>query len=202
MRHPSDERRHVRNYLINARYQLRFTLVLVAICAILMSGLGYWVLVESQSATRLGIRQVRANQAYLVHPKLEEEYLASRQRLLTVILLVLGSSITVGLFAFGIKMTHRVAGPLYRVALYCDKVRIGRFERMSGLRRNDQLVRFYEHFREAHDALRKRQEVDVAVLREAVGTAEKAGLAEKSAAGAMSLEDMKALIKAKEESLG
>ena len=52
-----------------------------------------------------------------------------------------------GLAVYGIKMTHKVAGPLFKVSLYLAKMRDGRFDKVYNLRKGDQLVDFYEHFK-------------------------------------------------------
>ena len=35
-----------------------------------------------------------------------------------------------GLAVYGIKMTHKVAGPLFKVSLYLAKMRDGRFDKV------------------------------------------------------------------------
>src|SRR5262245_33073132 len=44
-------KRSWKNLLLNKRYQLRFTLFMVGVSAVLMSGLGVWVLKEANEAT-------------------------------------------------------------------------------------------------------------------------------------------------------
>ena len=68
-------------------------------------------------------------------------------------------------------MTHKVAGPLFKIGLYLDKVKAGKYDTVYNLRKGDQLMEFFDHFREAHTALRKVQERDVAQLKELFGEA-------------------------------
>ncbi len=79
--------------------------------------------------------------------------------------------LTGGLFAFGIKMTHKVAGPLFKIAqLSATRSRpTGKFDKLWNLRKGDQLVELpYENFKSAHEhAAQQQQERDVAALERA-----------------------------------
>ena len=48
-------KRSWKNLLINKRYQLRFTLFMVGVSAILMTGLGIWVMKEANEATTVAM---------------------------------------------------------------------------------------------------------------------------------------------------
>ena len=56
-------------------------------------------------------------------------------------LLATGALLVFGLTLYGIKMTHRVAGPLHKVTLYLDKLRDGTYDAVHNLRKGDQLGR-------------------------------------------------------------
>jgi hypothetical protein len=82
----------------------------------------------------------------------------------TQILLVLigaGLLLVLGLGVYGIKMTHKVAGPLYKLTLYFAKMRDGRLDRVYNLRKGDQLVEFYEHFKSAHNGVVAMEHADI-----------------------------------------
>jgi hypothetical protein len=195
-------KRRWRNLVLDREYQLVFTLALVLSAALFMTGLGYVVMREADTATKTAIQDVEGEG--VIDPKVAEETvdnLLRRRNQLNLLLIGLGVALTGGLFIYGIKMTHRVAGPLYKVSLYCDAVADGKLTRPGNLRRGDQLVEFYEHFRQAHEALRRREETDVAVLRAAVTAAEAAGLAERSPELAARLDELRARLAAKEASL-
>lgn len=212
-------KRSWRNLLLNSRYQLRFTLFMVALCALLMSGLGWWVMREARNTTKVGktgidlatdmrlpVLEVTGTEEEVRRFKTLQEQrkrdVADGERTILLVLIATGVLLSAGLFVYGLKMTHKVAGPLYKITTYFDKVKDGRFEKVHPLRRGDQLVEFYEHFREAHEALRHRQEADVQRLREVVASAESAGLARKSPGVAAALEDLRQLLKTKEAGLG
>jgi hypothetical protein len=46
-----------------------------------------------------------------------------------------GFVLVLGLAGYGLKMTHRVAGPLFKVSLYLGKMRQGRFDKVYNLRK-------------------------------------------------------------------
>jgi hypothetical protein len=99
-----------------------------------------------------------------------------RGRLLILYVLIgTGLLLIAGLAVYGIKMTHKVAGPLFKVSLYLAKMRDGRFDKVWNLRKGDQLVDFYEHFKTAHAGVVQMEKDDIAKLRAVVAAAEAAG---------------------------
>src|SRR5262249_37405901 len=56
------------------------------------------------------------------------------------VLIATGMVLVIGLAFYGIKMTHKVAGPLFKISLYLAKMKDGRFDKVYNLRKGDQLV--------------------------------------------------------------
>jgi len=194
-------KRYWRNLLLDTEYQLVFTTVMVLTCAAFMAGLGWLVHKEAATATKTAVQDVQGQG--LLDPDVAIttiEALEDRRVFLDRLLVGLGLALAGGLFLYGLKMTHRVAGPVYKVGLYCDKVAAEKFDTVYNLRRGDQLVEFYQHFKLAHGALRAQQERDVAALRAAVAAAEEADLS--SPEVATRLADLKTVLARKEASLG
>ncbi|HUS29453.1 MAG TPA: hypothetical protein VMZ53_13130 [Kofleriaceae bacterium] len=100
---------------------------------------------------------------------------AGRMRILYV-LLATGLLLMVGLAMYGIKMTHKVAGPLFKVSLYLAKMRDGRLDKVWNLRKGDQLVDFYDHFKSAHAGIVQLEKDDIAKLKDTIAAAEAAGI--------------------------
>ncbi|MDQ3336113.1 MAG: hypothetical protein M4D80_13170 [Myxococcota bacterium] len=98
-----------------------------------------------------------------------------RLRILWV-LIGTGLLLVLGLAAYGIKMTHKVAGPLFKVGLYLGKMKGGRFDKVYNLRKGDQLVDFYEHFKHGHAGVVQMQKDDIARIKAVIASAEGAGL--------------------------
>ncbi len=113
------------------------------------------------------------------------------------VLIATGIALMVGLAMYGIKMTHRVAGPLFKVSLYLAKMRDGRFDKVYNLRKGDQLVDFYEHFKAAHAGIVKLEREDVDQLKAVIAAAEGAGAGDHEA-----VVELKKALERKEKSLG
>jgi hypothetical protein len=291
-------KRSWKNLLINKRYQLRFTLFMVGVSALLMACLGWWVMKEADQATEVGINNVlgrecppppslaastRAQPTAVVvddvtqmkatpgaepaaapgaaapaepgsaagppvpppdgdparkapvvtldestmksipppPPPVDPGYVsglvsyqtcqidqlarieslhAGRTRILLVLIAV-GLLLCVGLAVYGIKMTHKVAGPLHKVTLYFNKMRDGKLDTVYSLRKGDQLVDFYEHFKLAHGGVQGMQRDDIARLRATIDAADVAELAARSPEIAAALDDLRAMLARKEASL-
>jgi hypothetical protein len=266
-----------RNLLLNKRYQLRFTLFMVGLSAILMGLLGWWVMNVAASATTLAVNntltacqdlpgapgaalpasaspaepsrprpvvtiddsgmqpappapaeppgadpgppeapQAEGRPAAPIGPSEAElaafrrceaavpakvKRLEDRQRLIFWVLIASGALLAFGLLLYGIKMTHRVAGPLHKVTLYMGKLRGGVYDPVYNLRKGDHLVEFYEHFKAAHAGLRGLQEEDARRLRSLLAAADQAELAAVSPALAESIEELRGMLERKEKSL-
>lgn len=251
-------KRSWKNLLLNKRYQLRFTLFMVGLSAVLMALLGWWVMAVAGRATTVAINNVlgeevckdpdpapaaeaesgrprpvvtieeseiqildgaapieqsaepvpdlarlrAAFQECKQHQAAQIAKLEGRKRLIFWVLVGVGSMLVVGLLFYGIKMTHRVAGPLHKVSLYMAKLQDGTYDTVYNLRKGDHLVDFYAHFKLAHAGMKKWQEEDVARLKAVIAAAEEGKLEGRSPELAAALAELRALLAKKEASLG
>lgn len=163
---PQGYKRSLRNYLLNSSYQLRFTAVIVALAAVLTGGLGYFVMSKAREASRLV--SVRAMDPTDELAQQLVAQFARNDRMLMVILISFGFVLSLVLAGYGIVLTHKVAGPLFKITTHLDKIRDGKLGVVYNLRKGDQLVDFFEHFKGAHDALRTRTEEDIALYDKAI----------------------------------
>ncbi len=186
---PQGYKRSLRNYLLNSSYQLRFTGVIVVISAVLTTGLGYFVMSKAHEASRL-VKVQALDPDNTFAQQLTEQF-AKGDRMLLIGLVAFGFVLSVVLAAYGIVLTHKVAGPLYKITNHLDKIRDGKLGVVYNLRKGDQLVDFFEHFKGAHDALRARTEEDIALLDKAIGAVGGGGLGD----------ELRAAKQRKEESL-
>jgi len=253
-------KRSWRNYLLDARYQLRFTALIVVICGGLMAVVGWFVMGATDSATTTAIDAVlgvqcqaperasapaqvtvhsndapdtpgasvagRARRPVVV--EIEEEpvvptvpvaqiaryhmcrlaqgaaviHIRARRDRIRYVMLGACVALTIGLAFYGIKMTHKVAGPLHKVGLYFAKMRDGRYDTVYALRKGDQLIAFYEHFKQAHEGLRAVERQDVDVLRALIAAADAAGVGDRDQACRDSLDELRRILATKEEAIG
>ena len=113
-----------------------------------------------------------------------------------------GLALILGLAVMGIKMTHKVAGPLYKVTLYLAKMRDGRYDKVYDLRKGDQLVAFYEHFKHAHAGAVRLEQADVARIKAALAAVEASGAAKRDPAVERAAGALAEALARKEKSLG
>lgn len=142
-----------------------------------------------------------ARERCLKHIKARKSSVRDRKSLIRTVMVVSGIFLLLGLGAYGIKTTHRVAGPLFKVGLYLAKLEKNVYDTVYNLRKGDQLVEFYDHFKAAHAGVTKMQEEDRDRLREAIALAKDAGLVEKDAELASLVTELERLLAEKEESL-
>ena len=107
-----------------------------------------------------------------------------------------GLLLMLGLGLYGIKMTHKVAGPLFKVSLYFAKMRDGRLDKVYNLRKGDQLVDFYEHFKHAHAGVVHMEKDDIERIKATIAAAEAAGAGDHPSIG-----ELRTLLARKEKSL-
>ncbi|MEO6771450.1 MAG: hypothetical protein ABI467_00310 [Kofleriaceae bacterium] len=124
-----------------------------------------------------------------------EDLETGRQRILWV-LVATGLALVLGLAIYGIKMTHRVAGPLFKVSLYLAKMRDGRYDKVWNLRKGDQLVEFYDHFKTAHAGVVALERSDIEQMKGLITAARDAGAGDSEAVA-----ELEALIARKEKAL-
>lgn len=156
--------RKLKNYILDWRYQLRYTLTMVGISTVLTGGLGYVVMSKAKEASR--VVAVRAmDPTDELAQELARQFKESDQ-VLVWSLVAFGVLLALVLSAYGIVLTHKVAGPLFKVQTYLDRMRDGKLGVIYNLRKGDELVEFFEHFKRAHESLRKLTEEDIRLIDE------------------------------------
>ena len=119
-----------------------------------------------------------------------------KRREILYLLIGTGLVLVVGLAIYGIKMTHKVAGPLFKISLYLHKMRDGRLDKVYNLRKGDQLVDFYDHFKHAHAGVVQLEHDDIAQLKALIAAAKAAGAGDDEA-----VRELEALLARKEKAV-
>ncbi len=191
-------KRKVRNYLLDVGLQLRYTATIVLVAGFLTAGLGYKMYQATRDISKVILW------TGLVDPTSAQELqsqFSNSDRVVLWGIIGFGIVLIVSISAVGILITHKVAGPLYKITSLFHRVRDNKLgPAPAGLRKGDELQDFYTGFREMHLAVRGRVEDDVRVLG-AVVSALETGADARQPAVARALEDLRSLRKAKEESL-
>jgi hypothetical protein len=105
---------------------------------------------------------------------LRDQALALAQGQHVMLITLVGAlSLLVVLIGFaGILVTHKVAGPIYKMKRQIADVGAGRLKIPGKLRKGDELVEFFETFETMVVNLRQRQEEEIEKLERAIGTLE------------------------------
>jgi methyl-accepting chemotaxis protein len=225
---PQDRRnRRLKNYLLDRRFQLKYSAYLGGLTLVLSLGLGLllWhtsgaviaqsrqtveqgnqvvqrgreMLVESQKVSEVVKMSIVKDPVYSENPELldvfkadaakraerlnqqqknlEQQATALRQRSNEIaqqqktMLLTLTSVLTllvVLISLAGIVVTHKVAGPIYKMKRQIRDVGEGKLRVPAPLRKGDDLVHFFEAFEKMVVKLRARQQVEIDRLEQAI----------------------------------
>jgi nitrogen fixation/metabolism regulation signal transduction histidine kinase len=244
-------KRSARNYLLDSRFQLKYTGYLVGVTMVVCLALGcllYWqttktvaigneaveVGAEASKAGKAAVQQsdslntaleisamekygddpvmietmkadnkkqsdeiaARANELEANQTKLQNEHqaLEHQQKLLMIILAAGLLAFVVAIGLGGIVVTHKIAGPIFKMKRLLREVGDGKLVVQSRLRKGDEMHDLFEVFAAMVDHLRARQEDKIKILDAAIEQATAAGVDEatiakiKSVRGAMAAE--------------
>ncbi len=160
-------KRKISNYLLDKRLQLRYTLLVTVLSGIISGSLGYLIYEQRHAASESIERQLADDKSFKeVQQVVAAEY-AVENRMLLYKMVGVGVGLVVILSLYLVLMTHKVAGPLYKVSMYFDRMKEGRLSNVTALRRGDMLQDFFGNFREMHEAVRKRMQSDVITMESA-----------------------------------
>jgi hypothetical protein len=191
-------KRKVRNYLLDVGLQLRYTATIVIVAVFLTAGLGFKMYQATRDVSKVILW------TSLVDPSSAEELQAQFSNSDRVVLwgiVGFGVVLVLSIGAVGILITHKVAGPLYKMATFFGRIRDNRLGAApNSLRKGDELQDFYLSFRDMHQSIRERTEEDVRVIGNAVSVLETTPDA-RSPSLQRALDELRALRKRKEESL-
>ncbi len=160
-------KRRLRNYLINRKYQLRYTLIMVVICTGLTAVLGYSWYEQMRVASEMVEVHVLGSKSESYAYEVREE-LDSYDRHRMLMLVGFGATLCMAIALFGILLTHKVAGPLRYLSSILSKITSGRLGKLRTLREGDFLEDFFASFKEAHDALRAEAEDDLGTVTQVI----------------------------------
>ncbi len=177
-------RRRISNYLLNKSLQLRYVAVITALSTLLCSVLGYMIWRQEHLASSQIMETVddalcdglSAVECAGFKAELSQNLTGHDTQLLLFMVLV-GLGMIVVLSLYVVVMTHRVAGPLYKIAGCFDDMAEGRLPPTLPLRKGDLLRDFYRKFDEMHEAVRGRYRDDIELAQRFSRACDDAGVA-------------------------
>jgi len=171
------KQRKIRNYLIDRRFQLKYTGMVLLVTVSVASGLGYVAYrfskgqTESLTAHIASQPDLDADTATDLERFAQQEDRKIRNAIIFGVLLL-----TFALGVTGIIVTHRVVGPAYRMKRLFAHVGGGKFEVTTGIRRGDELQELYQSFAEMIESLRDQRAGEIEQLEETLRKMDEAGI--------------------------
>jgi signal transduction histidine kinase len=177
-------RRKLSNFLLNKSLQLRYVVRVTAVSAVISGVLGYLIWHQEQEASS---HVVSALDAVFSGDAEMHDAMVGRtstdDRNLVLRMAGVGLGLMTVLFLYLVVMTHKVAGPLYKVSRYFDEMAAGRLGPVYALRKKDMLQDFYDKFRDMHESLREQHKLDIDAVNRFLAACEAAGVREEGALG-------------------
>ena len=160
-------KRRLSNYLLDKKLQLRYVLLVTILSGLITASLGYLIFQQRHKASASVEQDLIAlenkfhndGQTEGLRERASAE-MASDDRNDVFTMIGVGVGLVVVLSGYLLIMTHKVAGPLYKVSMYFDRMADGRVGKVTPLRKGDMLQDFYTTFCEMHDAVRSRLTAD------------------------------------------
>jgi methyl-accepting chemotaxis protein len=164
----SKHQRKLSNYLLDKNLQLRYIALVTLLSAVISGALGYMIYDQSRLASESIERDLKVLTLADTSRQEFTSILADKDQALIYEMVALGCGLVIILSAYLVIMTHKVAGPLFKVSTYFDQMAEGRLATVTPLRRGDMLQDFFGDFKTMHESLRARAQADVAVMERAV----------------------------------
>ena len=165
-------KRKLSNYMLDKNLQLRYVLLVSILSAVIAGALGYMIYDQRRTASESIERDLQAlTQADASHQEFQEQVargLESDDQMLVYKMVAVGFGLVVILSAYLVIMTHKVAGPLHKVSMYFEQMAEGRLGKVTPLRRGDMLQDFFGDFKEMHESLRVRSQIDLEAMERAL----------------------------------
>ncbi len=165
-------KRKLSNYLLDKKLQLRYVLVVTILSGVIAGALGFLIYQQRRAASESIEKDLAAlTQKDTSQDQFQEQIasdLQSEDQALVYKMVGVGVALVVILSLYLILMTHKVAGPLYKVSMYFDRMADGRLGVVTPLRKGDMLVDFYTSFKDMHDTVRSRAQADAISMEKAL----------------------------------
>jgi len=168
--------RKLKNYLLDRRFQLKYTGMVLLVTVSVASVLGYLAYDFSKGQTEAFTAQM-ASQPSLDEATANDLEQFAKQEDRKVRNAIVGGVLllAIALGLTGILVTHRVVGPTYRMKRLFKHVGEGHLEVTTGIRKGDELQDLYHSFAEMVESLREQRAEDIERLERTVAQMEASG---------------------------
>lgn len=165
-------KRKLSNYLLDKKLQLRYVLVVTMLSGLIAGALGFMIYQQRRAASESLEKDLQVlAQEDSTNDQLQEQIasdLESEDQALVYKMVGVGIGLVIILSLYLVIMTHKVAGPLFKVSMYFDRMADGRLGVVTPLRKGDMLQDFFASFKDMHEVVRARSQADVDSMAKAV----------------------------------
>lgn len=173
---PGAPKRKLRNYLLDRRFQLKYTSMVVGVTLVVASILGALAYHESKGQTEA--LQIQLASQPDLDPGVAaglESFGRERDRQILIGIMLGVAVLTIALGLTGIIITHKMVGPAYKIRMLFGNLAKGHLRVDAGLRRGDELKDVFAAFNEMVDQLRARKEGELRRIEAALAQAKAGG---------------------------
>jgi len=173
-------KRRLRNFLLNPRFQLKYTGMVVGVTMVVASALGWQAYNYSKSMTEMltaneMMMSVDDGAAALIIEHSEAE---DRKVLMSIVGGILILAIALGVT--GIVVTHKLVGPTYKLKRLIGEIGDGHMKLSGRLRKGDELLDLYLTLERMVESLRAMQQEEIDLLDAAIQKSRDAGTPEEA----------------------
>ncbi len=166
---PGKPQRKIKNFLLDWKFQLKYTLAVVLVTTAISIVLGLFLYNTQQevfSANRensqlLTLDDPDMNQAIQAELAKADELIEARNRTLILTLVATLGGLVLLLTFLGIVATHKIAGPAYAMKRILSMIADGKHPHVRKLRKGDELVEVALELKRMADNLRERDEKEL-----------------------------------------
>ena len=164
-------KRKLSNYLLDKKLQLRYILVVTILSGVIAGALGFLIYQQNRAASQSIEQDLKVLMQKSSQDGFQEEIasdLESGDRALVYKMGLIGLGLVLILSLYLLVMTHRVAGPLFKIGMYFERMAEGKLGKVTPLREGDLLQDFFATFEAMHESVRDRAVADAEVMERAV----------------------------------
>ena len=163
-------KRKLSNYLLDKQLQLRYVLVVTILSGVIVAALGFLIYQQNRAASE----SIEEDLKVLMQKSSQDDFqkeiasdLESDDRALVYRMGLVGVGLVLVLSLYLLAMTHRVAGPLFKIGMYFERMAEGKLGKVTPLREGDMLQDFYVTFKAMHESVRARAVSDADLMESA-----------------------------------
>jgi nitrogen fixation/metabolism regulation signal transduction histidine kinase len=163
-----------KQYLLDRAFQLKYTIVIALIGAVIASFWGYMFFHASKENSEHVLLSLKVDpELQSLSEKVEEKLTGEDKK----IVLMIGGfvlAVILSLGVWGIVVTHRIAGPIFIISRYVDQIAGGRYPDPRPLRQKDELKEFFTKFNGMLSAVKDREKADIIAIDKVIEAGRKA----------------------------